>query len=294
MRLFDSILDVNARRVAGERDAVVPAAELASSLPLAALTCIDARLNRLLPEMLGLADGYFIWSRNAGNVIGGPLSSPMRSLALACAVKGAKEIALIGHTDCHIGQTTTLRLLERFAALGIDRARLPANLVEFFGAFSSERENVLRGVDLIRASPLIGPQVPVHGLLIDIQTGRLEWIANGYAPPPTALPGNAGEVFAPARQTLDRFEKIGQFAAAELKLPDTKIGAGIATAREWMNHAEAFAAAIGSPLPGYSAVAPLPPRPTEPPPVSRQTPVQRADEARYRTQTIRAAAPPKP
>ena len=32
----------------------------------------------------------------------------MRSLALACAVKGGREIAIIGHTDCQIAKTTTI------------------------------------------------------------------------------------------------------------------------------------------------------------------------------------------
>ena len=32
----------------------------------------------------------------------------MRSLALACAVKGGEEIAIIGHTDCQICKTTTM------------------------------------------------------------------------------------------------------------------------------------------------------------------------------------------
>ena len=68
-------------------------------LPLIALTCIDPRLNHLLPDRLGIPEESFIWLRNAGNIVTGPLSSTMRSLALACAIKGGKEIAVIGHTD---------------------------------------------------------------------------------------------------------------------------------------------------------------------------------------------------
>ena len=29
----------------------------------------------------------------------------MRSIALACAIKGGREIAIIGHTDCKVAQT---------------------------------------------------------------------------------------------------------------------------------------------------------------------------------------------
>ena len=104
----------------------------------------------------------------------------MRSLALACAVKGGKEIVIIGHTDCQVGKTTTMQLIDRFRALGIERHMLPDNLNEFFGLFGSDRQNVIKAVEIVRSSPLIGPRVPVQGLLIDIETGKLEWLVNGY------------------------------------------------------------------------------------------------------------------
>jgi carbonic anhydrase len=133
-----------------------------------------------LPAALGLPEEHFIWLRNAGNVITSTASSTMRSLALACAVKGGREIAVIGHSDCRVGQTSMLQLTENFRALGVDRAKLPENLVEFFGVFASERQNVLKAVDFVRHSPLIGPKMPVHGLLLDIRAGKLEWLVNGY------------------------------------------------------------------------------------------------------------------
>src|SRR5204862_5031994 len=117
--------------------------DFAESLPIVALSCIDARLNPLLPEVLGVPESHFIWLRNAGNIITGPLSSTMRSLALACAVKGGKEIVIIGHTDCLVSRTTTSQLLDRLQALGVQRSRLPENLTEFFGMFGSERQNVI-------------------------------------------------------------------------------------------------------------------------------------------------------
>lgn len=180
MRLFEAILDANHRAVAGDKNAAVHVAGFADALPVVALTCIDPRLNPLMPGVLGLPDDQFIWLRNAGNIITSSMSSTMRSLALACVVKGGKEIAVIGHTDCRAGQTTVLQLTEHFKALGVDRSKLPDNLVEFFGLFASERQNVMKAVDFIRHSPIIGPKVPVHGLIVDIQSGRLEWLVNGY------------------------------------------------------------------------------------------------------------------
>jgi len=125
MRLFEAVLAANQRALAGDRAAGVRVADYADELPVVALTCIDPRLNRLLPGVLWLPEENFIWLRNAGNIITGPLSSTMRSLALACAIKGGREIAVIGHTDCHVRQTTAAALLEKFKALGVERQKLP-------------------------------------------------------------------------------------------------------------------------------------------------------------------------
>src|ERR1700690_1098255 len=191
MRLFEAIVDANHRALAGDPNAGLHPADFADELPIAALTCIDARLNPLFPEVLGLPKEQFIWLRNAGNIITGPLSSTMRSLALACAVKGGKEIAIIGHTDCQICKTTAMQLLDKLKALGVERHLLPDNLNEFFGMFGSERQNVIKGCDIVRHSPLIGPKIPVHGLLLDIETGRLDWVVNGYEiPRPSPVAGD--------------------------------------------------------------------------------------------------------
>ncbi len=180
MRLFEAIIDANHRAVAGDASAGLHPADFADELPVIALTCIDPRLNAFFPNALALPAEQFIWLRNAGNIIFDPMSSMMRTLALACAVKGGKEIAIIGHTDCQVGKTTTMQLLDKFKTLGVERSLLPDNLNDFFGLFGSERQNVIKACDIIRHSPLIGPKIPVHGLLLDTETGKLDWVVNGY------------------------------------------------------------------------------------------------------------------
>ena len=128
MRLFEAIMDANHRAASGDKTAGLRASDHEAALPVVALSCIDPRLNPLLPEVLGIREEHFIWLRNAGNIITGPTSSTMRSLALACAIKGGKEIAIIGHTDCRSGQTSILQLTENFKALGVPRSKLPENL----------------------------------------------------------------------------------------------------------------------------------------------------------------------
>ena len=268
VQLFEAIVDANRRIVAGDKSAVVPVAEFAASLPVAALTCIDARLNHLLPEMLGIPEEHFIWLRNAGNIITGPLSSTMRSLAMACAIKGGKEIAIIGHSDCLVGKTTAMQLLDRLAALGVDRSRLPENLVEYFGLFGTERQNVIKAVDFVRASPLVGAKVPVHGLLIDLKSGKLEWLVNGYQHFQTvAVPeSRAGKALQQADDALHTLGQIGDIAVGELKFPETKIGELVQTAHNWVHKAERAAAVIETKLGHPPAAKPAVPPPLAAPP----------------------------
>jgi carbonic anhydrase len=235
MRLFEAIIEANHRAVAGDEKAGLHPAEFADSLPVASLTCIDARLNPLIPEVLGIPEEQFIWLRNAGNIITSSLSSTMRSLALACAVKGAKEIAILGHTDCQVCKTTTMQLLERFKHLGIERNLLPENLSEYFGMFASERQNVIKACDFVRRSPLIGRQIPVHGVIVDIGTGKLEWLVNGYQTFAT-MSDKWNEAVKSAGETVDRLKSLTDFQIGEMKFPESKIGEAVTKAGDWLSH----------------------------------------------------------
>ena len=137
--------------------------------------------------------------------------------------------------------------------------------MEYFGLFGTERQNILRGVELIRASPLIGAKVPVHGLLIDVQTGRLEWVANGYQALENVTAGKVGELFKRADHVLDAFAKIGDAATEDLQLPVTKIGAAIGAAHEWLNKAEVVSQTVREKFGQKPAVPPpLPNAPARP------------------------------
>jgi len=233
MRLFEAIIDANHRALAGDTNAGLHPADFADELPIIALTCIDPRLNPLMPAVLGVPQESFIWLRNAGNIVTGPSSSTMRSLSLACAVKGGKEIAIIGHSDCQVGKTTAMDLIDRLRALGIERHFLPDNLTEFFGMFGSERQNVIKGADIVRGSPLIGPRIPVHGLMVDIQSGRLEWLVNGYQSLGT-MATRWNEVVKSAGQTVDALKSLADFQIGEMKFPETKIGETVVKAEDWL------------------------------------------------------------
>lgn len=268
MRLFEAIVDANHRALAGDASAGLHPADFEGQLPVVAVACIDSRLNPLLPQALGVPSEQFICLRNAGNIITGPLSSTMRSLALACAVKGGKEIAIIGHTDCQIARTTAMALLDKLRELGIERRMLPDNIVEYFGVFGSERQNVIKGAGIVRSSPLISPRIPVHGLLIDVETGKLEWLVNGYETLET-LGSRWNEVVHSAGQTVDALKALTDFKIGEMKFPETKIGEFVTSAEDWakekLGQLEVKPAA---PAPPPAAAPPaVPPRIPHPAPV---------------------------
>jgi carbonic anhydrase len=261
MRLMEAIIDANHRAIAGDKRAGLHPAEYEGSLPLVALTCIDARLNAIFPEVMGVPQESFVWLRNAGNIITGPVSSTMRSLALACAIKGGKEIAIIGHTDCQVGKTSTMQIMDALQKMGVERHVLPANITDYFGVFGSERQNVRKAVDLVRNSPLIGPGIPVHGLLVDTDSGKLEWLINGYEAVPT-LRDRWHEVVQSAGQTVDALKALTDFKIGDLKFPDTKIGEIVSTAGTWASQKIQ-----------QLEMAPKPSTPPAPPPLPTKPPV---------------------
>ncbi len=269
MRLFEAIIEANHRALAGDQEAGLHPSEFADELPLTALTCIDPRLNSLLPQVLGLPPEKFVWLRNAGNVVGGPSCSTIRSFSLACAINGCKEIVIIGHTDCLAGKTPAIQLIDRLAALGIQRHVLPENLVEFAKMFASERQNVIKGADIVRQSPLISSKIPVHGLLVDTDTGKLEWLVNGYQSLET-MGARWNEVVKSAGQTVDALKSLSDFNIGEMKFPDTKIGELATKGEDWVSEK---VHKLETPLPETGAVEPpaaghgTPPKIPLPPPV---------------------------
>ncbi len=267
MRLFEAILDANHRALAGDASAGLHPADFADNLPIVALTCIDPRLNRLMPEVLGVPEEQFIWLRNAGNIVSGPLSSTMRSIALACAIKGGKEIVIIGHTDCGVRNTTTMEIIERLGALGVKRHLLPDNVNEFFGTFASERQNVIKAVGVVRNSPIIGPNIPIHGLLVDIETGKLEWLVNGYEGPPN-IATRFNQAIESAGQTVDALRNLTDFNIGEMKFPETKIGEAVTHAGDWLSKKlEQLEIRPSTPPPPASSSPPVPPKIPLPPPI---------------------------
>jgi len=145
---------------------------------LAILTCMDCRLIDFFEPALGLKRGDAKIVRNAGNSIVG--EDAIRSIGAALYNLGAEEVLVVGHTECGMAGADADALKEKMLARGIKEEDIAKyDLAEWIGGFESEEANVLDVVDKIKNHPLI-PDVPVHGLIIDIVTGELKVLKEDY------------------------------------------------------------------------------------------------------------------
>lgn len=180
--VIDEILEANARFTAQHHPAQL------SHLPrrrMAVVTCMDTRLTHLFEEALGLHRGEVIQLRTAGATINardevnGDL---IRSLAGAIYLLGVREVAVVGHTECGLSRGDLAALTASMQALGVDPDALPEKgeaLLGWLGTFQDVRENVARVASAIRSSPYLPKTIPVHALVIDIHSGKLELIERG-------------------------------------------------------------------------------------------------------------------
>lgn len=145
---------------------------------LAILTCMDTRLTGFLEPALGIGRGDAKIIKNAGNTIVG--EDAIRSIAAAIYSLGAEEVMVIGHTECGMAHANPDKIKSKMIAMGIDEDEIAnVDLVEWIGAIPSEKENVVETVEKIKNHPLITDEVPIHGMMIDIVTGKIDVLIDG-------------------------------------------------------------------------------------------------------------------
>ena len=157
----------------------------------AVVTCMDCRLVRMFEDTLGLERGDVLELRTAGATISTPeragaASDLIRSLAGGIYLLGVREVLVIGHTNCGLANANPTTLIASMQALGVDPQRLIEQehlgdvngLTRWLGAFNDVHINVKEVVEVIRNSPYL-PKVPVHGLVIDINSGQLTLVDRG-------------------------------------------------------------------------------------------------------------------
>ena len=162
---------------------------------LVVVTCMDYRLNSLLPKALGLREGEAYVVKNAGAVITHPFGGITRSVFVALYELNADEVFVIGHRDCGMTKLNSAATVSKMVARGITRQALVtlqysgANVQGWLSGFDSVEDSIYNSVDVIRNHPLCPLDVPVHGLIIDPVSGKLELIVDGYKELPVLTGG---------------------------------------------------------------------------------------------------------
>lgn len=154
----------------------------------AIVTCMDCRLVTMFEEALGLKRGEVLELRTAGATISTPdrphaANDLIRSLAGGVYLLGVRKVLVIGHTECGLSHINPAALTASMQALGVDPQQLIEQeglgningLLDWLGGFSDVHINVQEVVNVIRTSPFL-PRIAVHGLVIDINTGKLTLI----------------------------------------------------------------------------------------------------------------------
>jgi carbonic anhydrase len=142
-----------------------------SSLPLppgrklAVLACMDARLT--VEDALGLRTGDAHIIRNAGGLA---TDDAIRSLVISQHLLGTEEVIVVEHTGCGMLTFEDERVREQITSATGETVDLPLR------PFDDLEENLRAQVERIRSHPWV-KDVPVSGLVYEVESGRLHQIA---------------------------------------------------------------------------------------------------------------------
>lgn len=150
------------------------------------LTCMDTRLLELLPKALNVSNGDVKTVKNAGAIVSHPFGSIMRSILVAVYELQADEVLVIGHHDCGMSALKADKMIESMIERGVTQETLDTltysgvDFQKWLHGFDNVFESVEHSVDVIKNHPLMPKGVPVHGLVIDPGTGKLDLVVDGY------------------------------------------------------------------------------------------------------------------
>ncbi|KIL39493.1 carbonic anhydrase [Gordoniibacillus kamchatkensis] len=151
------------------------------------ITCMDTRLTELLPRAMNLHNGDAKVIKSAGAVVSHPFGSIMRSVVVAVYQLEADEVLVIGHHDCGMTGLNPDQVLDRAKARGVTDEMVNLlkhagiNLNSWLTGFDNVEDSVKQSVNMIRNHPLMPKKIPVHGLIVHPQTGKLDLVDDGYA-----------------------------------------------------------------------------------------------------------------
>jgi carbonic anhydrase len=132
---------------------------------VAVVTCMDPRLSDL-PGILGLPQSDLDVIRTGGPAV---TEDVLGELVVSTRVLGSKEILLLNHTGCGFTTFTDAELNAKLSAETGDASPAP---MRFF-SYKDPEENTREQIKKVRSHPWIAKEIPVRGLIFDVETGRL-------------------------------------------------------------------------------------------------------------------------
>src|ERR1700735_372973 len=132
---------------------------------LAVVTCMDPRLSDLT-GILGLPQADLDVIRTGGPAV---TEDDLSELVVSTRVLGTTEILLLNHTGCGFTTFTDEELNAKLSASTGDASPAP---MRFF-SFKDPEENTREQIKKVRSRPGIAKDVPVRGVIFDMETGRL-------------------------------------------------------------------------------------------------------------------------
>ena len=151
------------------------------------LTCMDTRLVELLPKAMNLRNGDAKIIKNAGAIVTQPFGNIMRSIIVAVYALEAEEVIVVGHHQCGMTGLNSDTLIEKMRTRGVPEDTMDTlkhsgiQLERWLKGFDSVHEGVRTSVEIIANHPLLPTDIPVHGFIIDPNTGELELVVDGYS-----------------------------------------------------------------------------------------------------------------
>ena len=133
------------------------------SKKIAVLSCMDARIS--IKDILGLKLGDAHIIRNAGGIA---TDDAIRSLIISHELLGTEEFIVINHTDCGMLKFKDEELQKKIS----EKFNIDASSLKFY-TFPNLEDNVKEQIKKIKSSPFF-PNVPVHGYIYDVKTGKLK------------------------------------------------------------------------------------------------------------------------
>lgn len=140
---------------------------------LAVLTCVDARLDGVLQEAMGLERGDAVFIKTAGNNLN---YGEMRSVLTAIYKYDIKTLLVVGHEDCGMGWWGERELRKIMLDRGIKQDALEEydNIEMWLGCFKDARDNVISTIEKLRSYSLTPSDLEIRGVYFNLTSGLIE------------------------------------------------------------------------------------------------------------------------